>query len=130
MQKLSTVGLLVCLFAVVAACGDDDDFFVACTAESRVSVVITVVDAVGAPVPGAMVTYSVDGGAFQQATGCSSALIPACSGNVFVAGREVAGDFVMRVEKAGLQPATVSVRVARDECHVLTQQIVVPLVST
>lgn len=48
--------------ALLTACGGGDGNGMACTAEARSSAMVRVVDAAGAPLVGAMVTYPVDRG--------------------------------------------------------------------
>ena len=124
MKKLYMVGLVVCLLTLASGCSDEESDDVVCTDEARASVVVRVVDATGAPLPGAMVTYRVDRGPRQSAE-CSE-LPGTCTH--FVAGFEVAGDFTIRAERAGFQPATASIRVERDVCHVRTQELLLTLV--
>jgi hypothetical protein len=92
-----------------------------CTEEARASVQVTVDDGAGAPLNPDLITYSVDGGAAQD---CE---LVAEAGAEFVCGYEVAGSIEIRVEKAGYLPFTDTVEVDEDECHVITEQLVVSL---
>ena len=132
MQQLCVLGLIALLLALGSACGGGDgsgrDDEGVCTLEARASVVVAVVNPTGAPLPGTTITYRVDGGEAQAAV-CAdpSVLLEACT--VFVAGFEVAGNFTIQGQKAGFNLALASVRVEQDEtgCHVLTQELTLPL---
>lgn len=113
----SAVGVLV------AGCGGTGDDTVACTTEVRYSVVVSVVDSGGQAVPGATVSYSVDGGSTLAAT-CIG-LPSACSN--FLAGQEISGEFAIKAGKAGWRPASATVTVQRDACHVITREVVMTL---
>jgi hypothetical protein len=92
----------------------------ACTEEARSSVTVTVVDASGAPVTDALVSYSVGG---APAKDCEVTLD---SGNVFVCGYEEAGNFGIAVTR-GAETKTQAVTVSKDECHVISQSITIQL---
>lgn len=122
MTRWRIIGTAAPALLALAGCGGADDPIV-CTTEARASVVVQVVDAAGAPLAGATVSYRVDSGPEQTAE-CSETA-GACA--TFVAGREVVGDFSIRAEKAGSQAATASVTVQRDVCHVITREVVMTL---
>ncbi len=94
---------------------------VACTTEARSSVTVKVVDAQGMPVSDAVVTYTVDGGASQNAE-CVNPVGGMGNCQEWVAGYEVAGDFVITAASAdGTKMATQMVTVTKDQCHVISQ---------
>ena len=95
---------------------------VACTEEVRPSVIVNIVDQEGEPLEGASVTYSANGEAFAEAE-CQSSEGGSCTS--FVAGYEIAGDFVIRAEYDGLDPVieTVVVEQTDDGCHVVTETV-------
>lgn len=70
---------------------------------------LTVVDQAGVTLPGVSVSYQVDGGPIQNQT-CES-------GSCFV-GFEVAGTFSITAAKNGYSPASGTITVTRDVCHV------------
>lgn len=107
---------ILCLFALSAlnACGGGEDG-IACTTEARPSVLLTVVDQLNAPLPNVTVSYQVNGGTAQsqvcEPTGsCSIAF-------------EVSGVFSISASKTGYRPASGSVTVTRDVCHVNTERL-------
>ena len=71
MKRLGKIGLLLLLAWTLSTCGSDskrsDEDDVLCTLEVRISVLVSVLDESGAPLAGAQVTYTVDGGALQDA---------------------------------------------------------------
>lgn len=89
----------------------------------RSSVSITVSDNDGALLPGATVSFSVDGGDFKAATCADDSALESCS--KFNAGFELAGAFVVRTEKTGYESAeqSVTVDMTADGCHVQTQAL-------
>lgn len=98
-----------------------------CTEYAAFSVTIDVVDTSGGPLPGATVTYQIDGGEVMTAD-CFAAGDPAtCS--EFVTLAERTGDFSITVSKEGYQTEQRDVTVVMDEegCHVVEQQLTVPL---
>jgi hypothetical protein len=120
MRAGKTLAVLVLVgLGLMAGCADDDTTTdgIACTAEARSSVTVTVVDGNGDPVTDATVTYTVDGGDPQQAE-------PFPDGT-FVAGWELAGTFTVTAQKDGFLPAQETVTVAMDEvgCHVVSQTV-------
>jgi hypothetical protein len=90
-----------------------------CTTNLVWSVEVTVVDANGAPVPDAMVTFTVDGGSSQ-----------ACStfgdNGLFHCGEELAGHFVIAAEENGAS-ATAEVDVDATTCHVEQMKVTIKL---
>ena len=129
MKTRLVYGLVLLLLAALTACGTDGDDGgdgVVCTLEARASVVVSIIDLSGAPLLGATVIYRVDDGeeieaeCFEPPDTCTS----------FVAGFEIAGDFTVRAEREGFQPAEAFVTVEFDElgCHVITQDVELTLV--
>ena len=110
----------LCLPVLLAlsACGGGDDEG-ACTAEAKVSVALTIVDDLNAPVAAAEVSYRVNGGAAQT-------LVCGSSGACNVA-NEVSGVFAISASKSGYLPASGTVTVDRDACHVITQKLTLTL---
>jgi len=96
----------------------------ACTEEARASVMVFILDAGGAPFPGASVTWRANGGEAHPAE-CVDFSQPPSSCTRFVAGWEVPGAIDVRAEKVGFLPATAAVTVPMDEfgCHVLTREV-------
>lgn len=109
----------LCLPVLLAlsACGGGDEG--ACTAEARVSVELTIVDDLNAPVAAAEVSYRVDGGSAQT-------LVCGSSGGCNVA-NEVSGVLAISASKNGYLPASGTVTVERDACHVMTQKLTLTL---
>lgn len=107
---------LLPLFLALTACEEET----ACTTEAIGSVSVTVVDADGAAIPGATVTYTVDGGAV---TACES---PTNNGS-FVCGWEVAGEFTVTASAPGLVAASQTVTVEAGECHVTPEAVEIAL---
>ncbi len=111
--------LISCLWLVFVACkGGEGD----CTAEAVGSVNVVLSDTLGAPITGATLRYGVDGGAAE--TACEEMT----NGN-YVCGWEVAGDFVIEIEKAGYLSATATATVADGECHVVPETVQLSLQS-
>lgn len=88
---------------------------VECDLMAIASVSLTVVDESGAPVPGAVATWSVDGGEFQD---CD-----AMSDSGFACGWEVAGEFTLRVDAPGYEAWEGSAVVEADQCHVIPEVV-------
>lgn len=100
---------------------------IACTTEARSSVTVKVVDGMAMPVGDALVTYTVDGGASQNAE-CFNPLGGMGNCEYWVAGYEVAGDFVITATSAdGMKTATQMITVAKDQCHVISQSLTLTL---
>jgi hypothetical protein len=89
-----------------------------CTTEARTSVSVNVVDANGAPVTDAMVTFSVDGSAPQACTSFDN--------SNFSCGMEQAGHFVI-IASAGGATAKRELDVDADACHVEGQSLTIKL---
>lgn len=123
--------VLVASSLLLSACGGDTDDTgssggVACTTEARASVQVTVVDVMGVAVLDATVTFSVDGGAEEDAECVRTAAAGGCE--EWVAGFEQAGAFVVRAESAdGAAKDEESVKVTKGECHVTTQTVTLTL---
>jgi hypothetical protein len=109
---------LLAVSAIVSACGGGDDG-IACTAEARTSVLLTVVDELNAPLPGVAVTYQVNG-ATAQSQACES------NGRCAIA-VEVSGVFSITASKAGYTSISGTATVTRDECHVNTERLTLTL---
>lgn len=118
---------LALLGAALVGCGDSSsggDPGVVCPAIAAGSVQVSVVDAQGAAVLDAKVTYSVDGGAEQPAD-CVALSGAGCSR--WVAGWERTGSFVVRAASAdGAKQAEAAVVVVKSggDCPHVVQQAV------
>ena len=121
---------LLCLIGLsaVSACGGGDEGITpssppipstACTTEARTSVLLTAVDHLNAPLPGVNVLYQVNGGTVQNQA-CES------TGTCAIA-FEVSGVFSITASKVGYTPASGTVTVTRDECHVITERLTLTL---
>ncbi len=126
---MKALNFLVPLVAIalftLAACGDDngtgDTTGTNCSLEARSSVTVKVVDAAGAAVTDATVTFSVDGAAAQN---CE--LFPV--GSDYVCGYEIEGDFTITVTKgADTKTQNVTVGKTADGCHVEGKTITITL---
>lgn len=109
------------LLALLPACAPlipDDG--VDCTAEARTSVVVTVTDDAGAPLPDATVRYAHEG----ESADCEGSFPPA----TWACGWERAGLVTVTVDALGFEAQQVEVVVPADVCHVETQEITVRLV--
>jgi hypothetical protein len=118
-RRARAVGLAACALGAASCGGGSDGDDIACTAEARASVMLTVVDASNAPVADARVSYRVDGGALQSLN-CGAA-------GVCAVGFEVRGVFEITVEATGYAPASRSAAVTGDVCHVATVGLTVVL---
>jgi hypothetical protein len=110
---------LLTLSVLTTACGGGSGDGLACTTEARPSVLLTVVDPQNAPLAGAVATFQVNGGPAQT---------QACDANGLCAlAFELAGDFSISASRTGYLPATGTLRVSRDECHVITARLTLTL---
>ena len=114
---------LLTLSLLTTACGGGSGGdTLACTTEARPSVLLTVVDPQRAPLAGATATFQVNGGSAQTQL---------CDANGLCAlAFELAGEFSISASKAGYLPATGTLRVSRDECHVITARLTLTLRPT
>lgn len=112
---------------------EDTAYGYACTDEARASVMVSVVDFEGAPVPDALVQWT---GADRESFGTAECLDSSCSSRV--AGWEVEGDITVTVqlERPSEDPAcswttfaeqSVYVPRTEDGCHVMTQEMFITL---
>jgi hypothetical protein len=117
MRNLSVLSLLV---GLLAGCPTKP---VVCTTEARGSVNLTVVDEAGAPIDGAVVTYTVVG---SDAVPCDDT-----GDGQWVCGWEVDGGLTIDVSAPGYQAerTTVEVDLDADQCHVIPQDKTVILVA-
>lgn len=124
--RASTALLSATSAFLLSACGggggDEGLQGVVCTTEVRSSVVLTVVDVNAATIPSALLSYQINGGPTQ------SRVCPATG--ACAVGEEQAGRFNLSVSKAGFVTAAAEVQVARDVCHVLTEQVRIVLRQT
>lgn len=120
-RKLALAFVVISSFGLVG-CGSDgigpgDG---SCTNEARASVTVKVVDASGAPVTDASVTFSVDGAPAQA---CES--FPDGS---YVCGFEIAGEFIIGASRAGVSKLDkVTIGKTADGCHVEGKSITLTL---
>lgn len=106
--------------AILTACGSgngSDDL--ACTAEARSSVSLTVLDTLGLPIRTYDVAFQINNGAMQNVS-CNSS--DACAIEY-----EKSGVFSMTVSKPGFNSTSLDVTVTRDACHVMTQHATLTL---
>jgi hypothetical protein len=96
-----------------------------CTEEALSSVGITVVDAQGARVHDAVVTFTVEGGPSRTAECWTERDDGGCES--YTAGLEEAGTFVITASVAGGPSASKTVVVQEDECHVIPESITIVL---
>ena len=82
-----------------------------CSADIKPSVVVSVVDADGSEILEAELTYSVDGGTEQPCDEYNTC------------GQETAGEFTITASAAGYMPASETLTVESDICHVITQWV-------
>ena len=114
---------ILCLLAVAAiasACGGGNaSDGIACTTEARTSMVLTVVDQFGAPLPGVTAMYRANAGN-AQSEACDS------NGKCTIA-FEVGGVFAITAAKVGHTSTSATVTVTRDACHVITERLTLTL---
>lgn len=103
---------------LAGACGEGSEG-IECTAESRSSVVLSVVDERSRPLADVEVTYQVGDGA-RQALSCGA------DGECGIA-YETSGAFSITARKAGYQPSSGKVTVTGDVCHVTTERLTLVL---
>jgi hypothetical protein len=107
--------LMVLSTALLGACGEDDDSVV-CPAVWVPAVRMTVVDARGAAVQDARVTYRLDGGAEQDAD-CAQRPQPQSTSCLEWETRNKVGTYVVRATSAdGLRSDSEEVSVTGGEC--------------
>ena len=114
---------LVLPAAFLCACpekGDDSGEPIACDTMAVGSVNVSVVDAAGAAIAGATVTYS--GGDFVDQP-CEE------YGGAYTCGWELAGEITVKAAATGFSPAEGSVTVEADVCHVIPQALTLTLAS-
>jgi hypothetical protein len=95
-----------------AFCSDDER--ITCTADARVSVLVSVFDVGGFAVTDAEVSYAANGARFQTWDNLLHGL--------YSCGFETAGNFEVRAAH-GTASKAIFARVERDECHVITQAV-------
>ena len=115
----------ILLLLLLAGCASDDNGFFdgdggngqVCTTEARASVMVRVVDQAGAPLTGAVVTYTVDGSEPMAAELILS--------NQYVAGWETRGDFVITASLTGFVTAQATATVTEEAsgCHVISESV-------
>ena len=112
-----TKSLIPALVAIVASLLG----LAGCSCDSSIhfSVIVNVVDASGAPINDATVTYSVDG---DPAVSCGAAT----NSNQHICGSEIEGDFTITVTR-GSEKKTQELSVDANYCHVETQSITMKL---
>ncbi len=98
-----------------------------CTMEARASVTVQVVDSKGQARPDARVSFTLDGGAAQQAQ-CNGGSPEQGDCASWVTNYETAGAYVVTATSAdGQRSAQERVTVGRDECHVQGQTLTLVL---
>lgn len=90
-----------------------------CSTEARGSVLVTLTDGSGGPIADATVTFRADGAAETPCDGLPD--------GTFVCGWEVDGDVTVTATAWRHAPATETVTVGRDDCHVLTEALTLVL---
>jgi hypothetical protein len=105
------------LFASLLACVDET----ACTAIAVASTTVTLLDADGAPVPDATLTYTVDG---EGPLPCD-----ALGDGKYVCGYEASGRFVIEAKKEGYDVARAELDVGADECHPIPEAVTITLAA-
>ncbi|MDI1435626.1 MULTISPECIES: hypothetical protein [Polyangium] len=105
-----------CLIPLVACSSSSDE--VACTTIAAISVTVDVVDATGAAVTDADLTYTVNGGPSKA---CEQVVE-----NSYDCGVEEAGNFVITATR-DMATKTANVTVTSDECHVIGQTLTITL---
>lgn len=114
---------LLFALAPLAACDDKDG--VDCTAEAVVSVTVSLTDASGVPLDDSdspVVTYT-------GADGVSGDCEPWPDGGTWACGFELAGEITVTADAWGYDPASASVTVENDVCHVLGESLTLSLDS-
>jgi hypothetical protein len=109
---MSKHGLCLALALLAPACSGDDS--VACTADLRPSVRLTLLDSAGDPVLDADVTYRVDGD-IERA--CST-----MGEGLYICGLEEQGRFVITARR-GDEQGEARVDVRADVCHVVPEDV-------
>lgn len=108
--------------ALIGGCGSAGEELT-CTAEARSSVTLSVVDRFNVPLSGVDIRFQVDRGPVR-----SPVAGPPCEPAVQCAlAYEVSGVFFITASKPGYAPASASVTVGRDACHVITQPLTLTL---
>jgi hypothetical protein len=103
----------------LCSCGASNNDGIACTAEARASVMLTVIDVNNNYLPDVFVSYSVDN---------SSPRTQICESNgVCLLEYETQGEFSITASKAGYLSTSATVNVSRSTCHVNTERIVLTL---
>ena len=114
------------LIATLCACGSRDANTV-CTEEARSSVNVTVVDSHGRPQRDAHVTFTLDGGAEQEAL-CDGGAGQRGDCSSWVTNYEQAGRYVITATSAdSTRRAHQEVTVTRDTCHVNSTSVTLTL---
>lgn len=121
-------GFALCLVAALStACGGGgEDHNAVCTANAVAGVAVSTIDSQGTVLTGATITYTVDGGAQQTVSCAEQSYAPGTEACLI--GWETPGQYEISVTLAGYQPASASVIVPHDQCHVTTQNLVIELV--
>ena len=105
------------LLASLLACVEET----ACTTIAVASTTVTALDADGAPVAGATVTYTVDG---EGPLPCDD-----LGDGRYVCGYEASGHFVVYAEKEGYVDASTALDVGADECHPIPEAVTITLAA-
>ncbi len=112
---------------------------VACAEYAALALQVDVTDLDGVPLPGASVSFRVDGGEWQEATSCLDGSTDPEDCTSFATAWEVPGTYEVLVEYDAptgdpccwhTGSATETVTVEADECHVIPEQVTVAVSSS
>jgi hypothetical protein len=123
MARKLTIAWLVAGTLALPALAQAEGAIPICTLEARTSVGVTVLDARGAPISDATVTYSVDGEREEECV-----RFPFLVDGRYICGWETAGTFRITARR-GAETATATVSVSRGQCHVRSESVTLRLGS-
>jgi len=114
------LALVAILLTAAAACNGEPPLPL-CEGDPPPSVVVTLTDPDGSPIPQPVVTHAVDG---APAAPCGAVDDPPTR---FICGENVAGSFVISASGYGFEPAVAELEVVRDACFVVSQELPIVL---